>query len=218
MPFYNELLTIALSKGRLLSETLRVLQSKGIEISDYSIDSRKLCFEINEKKLRFILVKPVDVLLWIEKGFADLGIVGNDLLLEKGKDFVELFDLGIGKCKICICVKPGVNIKDVKSVASKYPNITKKFFDKQAQHIDIIHLNSSVEVAPMLNIADCIVEIVQSGKTLEENGLMIYDTIEEISTKIIKKQKYSYEKEVQINEFLTNLKNDSYKNKISFSV
>lgn len=206
----EEFITIALSKGRLLSETLQILRASGINIPLDLESSRELCFELSEQNLRFILVKSVDILLFLEKGIADLGVVGSDLLIEKGEGFVDILDLKIGQCELCVCAKPGINIRDVKSVASKYPVITKRYFDQQYHDIEVIYLNGSVEIAPVLNMADCIVEIVQSGKTLAENGLIIYEKIEEISAKIVKRKKSLYEKEKQINDFLANFNNYFY--------
>ncbi|PEA52936.1 ATP phosphoribosyltransferase [Bacillus pseudomycoides] len=210
MSVNEEFVTIALSKGRLLPETLQILRASGINIPFDLENSRELFFELSKQNLRFILVKSVDILLFLEKGIADLGVVGSDLLLEKGEDFVDILDFKIGQCKMCVCAKPGINIRNIKSVASKYPVITQKYFDHQHHDVEVIHLNGSVEIAPVLNMADCIVEIVQSGETLAKNGLIVYEKIEDISAKMVKRKTSLYKKEKQINDFMENFKKFFY--------
>lgn len=205
----EEIFTVALPTGRLLPEVLQILRGSEINFPFDLYNSRKLVFEISKQNLRFILVKPVDVLLLLEKGIADLGVVGSDLLIEKSDHFVSMFDLEIGQCQMCVCVKPGTDIRSIKSVASKYPVITKKYFEQKQIAVEVMHLSGSVEIAPILGMADCIVEIVQSGKTLAENGLIVYEKIENISAKIVKSKSFLHTREQQITNFIESLRRDT---------
>ena len=170
-------LTFALGKGRLANKTLELLEEIGItceEMKDKS--SRKLVFVNEERKLRFFLAKGPDVPTYVEYGAADIGVVGKDTVLEENRRVHEVLDLGFGKCRMCVCgpessrelLKHHERIR----VASKYPNIAKDYFyNKKHQTVDIIRLNGSVELGPMVGLSDVIVDIVETGSTLKENGL-----------------------------------------------
>ena len=184
-------LTFALGKGRLANKTLELLEEIGItceEMKDKS--SRKLVFVNEERKLRFFLAKGPDVPTYVEYGAADIGVVGKDTVLEENRRVHEVLDLGFGKCRMCVCgpessrelLKHHERIR----VASKYPNIAKDYFyNKKHQTVDIIRLNGSVELGPMVGLSDVIVDIVETGSTLKENGLAVLEEICPLSARMI---------------------------------
>ena len=187
-------LTFALGKGRLANKTLELLEEIGItceEMKDKS--SRKLVFVNEERKLRFFLAKGPDVPTYVEFGAADIGVVGKDTVLEENRRVHEVLDLGFGKCRMCVCgpessrelLKHHERIR----VASKYPNIAKDYFyNKKHQTVDIIRLNGSVELGPMVGLSDVIVDIVETGSTLKENGLAVLEEICPLSARMIVNQ------------------------------
>lgn len=184
-------LTFALGKGRLANKTLELLEKIGItceEIKDK--DSRKLIFVNEDLKVRFFLAKGPDVPTYVEYGAADIGVVGEDTILEENRNVYEVLDLGFGKCRMCVCgpkeaeelLKHHERIR----VASKYPNIAKEYFYNQKfQTVDIIKLNGSVELGPLVELSDVIVDIVETGSTLKENGLMVLEEICPLSARMI---------------------------------
>ena len=184
-------LTFALGKGRLAEHTLELLESIGItceEMKDKS--SRKLIFVNEELKLKFFLSKNPDVPSYVEYGAADIGVVGSDIIREQNKRVYEVLDLGFGKCRMCVCgpKEAGILLQhhEMIRVASKYPNITKDYFyNKKHQTVDIIKLNGSVELGPIVKLADVIVDIVETGSTLRENGLCILEEVCPISARMI---------------------------------
>ena len=184
-------LTFALGKGRLAEHTLELLESIGItceEMKDKS--SRKLIFVNEELKLKFFLSKNPDVPTYVEYGAADIGVVGSDIIREENKRVYEVLDLGFGKCRMCVCgpKEAGILLQhhEMIRVASKYPNITKDYFyNKKHQTVDIIKLNGSVELGPIVKLADVIVDIVETGSTLRENGLCILEEVCPISARMI---------------------------------
>lgn len=179
-------INIALPKGRLLKKVYDLFKKIGYENKELLEDNRKLVFE--NKGIRYLIVKPSDVGIYVEKGVADIGIVGKDILLENSHDIYELLDLKFGKCKICMA-----SIKDYKEdierrlrVATKYINVSKKYFDSINRDVEIIKLNGSVELAPILNLSDVIIDIVETGGTLKENNLIVIkDIIDYISSRLI---------------------------------
>lgn len=179
-------INIALPKGRLLKKVYDLFKKIGYENKELLEDNRKLVFE--NKGIRYLIVKPSDVGIYVEKGVADIGIVGKDILLENSHDIYELLDLKFGKCKICMA-----SIKDYKEdierrlrVATKYINVSKKYFDSINRDVEIIKLNGSVELAPILNLSDVIIDIVETGSTLKENNLIVIkDIIDYISSRLI---------------------------------
>ncbi len=187
-------LTFALGKGRLAKSTLALLEEIGItceEMKDKS--SRKLIFVNEELKLKFFLAKGPDVPTYVEYGAADIGVVGKDTLLEEGKRVYEVLDLGFGKCRMCVCgpqsAKELLKHHERIRVASKYPNIAKDYFyNKKHQTVDIIKLNGSVELGPIVRLSDVIVDIVETGSTLRENGLEVLEEICPLSARMIVNQ------------------------------
>lgn len=179
-------INIALPKGRLLKKVYDLFKKIGYENEELLEDNRKLVFE--DKGVRYLIVKPSDVGIYVEKGVADIGIVGKDILLENSHDIYELLDLKFGKCKICMA-----SIKDYKEdierrlrVATKYINVSKKYFDSINRDVEIIKLNGSVELAPILNLSDVIIDIVETGSTLKENNLIVIkDIFDYISSRLI---------------------------------
>lgn len=184
-------LTFALGKGRLANKTLELFEEIGItceEMKDKS--SRKLIFVNEELKLRFFLAKGPDVPTYVEYGAADIGVVGRDTILEENRNVYEVLDLGFGKCRMCVCGP--VSARDLLQhherirVASKYPNIAKDYFyNKKHQTVDIIKLNGSVELGPLVELSDVIVDIVETGSTLRENGLEVLEEICPLSARMI---------------------------------
>ena len=184
-------LTFALGKGRLAKQTLELFEKIGITCEEMKDkDSRKLIFTNEELKLRFFLAKGPDVPTYVEYGAADIGVVGKDTILEEGRKVHEVLDLGYGKCKMCVCgykdAAPLLQHHELIRVATKYPNIAKDYFyNKKHQTVEIIKLNGSIELAPILGLSDVIVDIVETGKTLLENHLAPLETIVDISAWLI---------------------------------
>lgn len=184
-------ITIALAKGRLAINTLNLLENIGIkcdEIRDKS--SRKLIFVNHDLKLKFFLAKANDVPTYVEYGAADIGVAGKDTLLEEGRKMYEVLDLGLGKCKMCVAgpssAKELLNHGELIRVATKYPNIAKNYFyNKKHQTVEIIKLNGSIELAPIVGLSEVIVDIVETGSTLRENGLVILEDICDISSRMV---------------------------------
>lgn len=184
-------LTFALGKGRLANKTLELFEQIGItceEMKDKS--SRKLIFVNEELKLRFFLAKGPDVPTYVEYGVADIGIVGRDTVLEENRNVYEVLDLGFGKCRMCVCgpesARELLQHHERIRVASKYPNIAKDYFyNKKHQTVDIIKLNGSVELGPLVELSDVIVDIVETGSTLKENGLGVLEEICPLSARMI---------------------------------
>lgn len=172
------MLRIAVAKGRLAEDLLSLFKICGIYFDEYET-SRKLLLRDRENNLEMILVKPVDTPVYVNSGAADCGIVGKDILLENESDVYSLMPLNISRCKMCVAVKNGDSLENKKfiTVATKYPNITKKYFDDKGMDSKIIKLSGAIELAPLLNMSDAIVDIVQTGKTLLENGLSVSDEI-----------------------------------------
>lgn len=180
-------LSIALSKGRLAEITLEKFAGMGLIFSDYSPKSRKLIFINDEHRIKVVLVKSGDVTTYVEQGAADIGIVGKDNLLENKPDVYEIMDLGFGKCKFSIAsLKNTKQVEDrIIRVATKYPNVTRDYFYKKGEDAEIIYLSGSVELAPLMGLSDVIVDIVETGTTLKENGLEVIEEISPVSARII---------------------------------
>ncbi|MCD7763870.1 MAG: ATP phosphoribosyltransferase [Lachnospiraceae bacterium] len=183
-------LTIALCKGRLAKQTLGLFEKIGIscrEISDP--DTRKLIFVNEEQKLRFFLAKGPDVPTYVEYGAADIGVVGKDIIIEEQRKIYEVLDLGIGKCRMCVCGPESagalLNGQERIRVATKYPNIAKEYFYNQKnQTVEIIKLNGSIELAPIVGLSEVIVDIVETGSTLRENGLVVLEEVCPLSARV----------------------------------
>ena len=187
-------LTFALGKGRLANKTLELLEKTGITCEEMKDkNSRKLIFVNKELKLRFFLAKGPDVPTYVEYGAADIGVVGSDTIMEENRRVYEVLDLGFGKCRMCVCgpaqARELLKHHERIRVASKYPNIAKDyFFNKKHQTVDIIKLNGSVELGPIVGLSDVIVDIVETGSTLRENGLEVLEEICPLSARMIVNQ------------------------------
>ena len=203
-------LTFALAKGRLAKKTLSYLEKMGIEMIEMKDpDTRKLIFVNEELKIKMFLSKASDVPTYIEYGAADIGVVGKDTILEEGRKLYEVMDLGFGKCTMCVCgpesAKELLKHQQLIRVASKYPNIAKDYFyNKKHQTVEVIKLHGSVELAPIVGLAEVIVDIVETGTTLKENGLMVLEEICPLSARVVVNQ-VSMKME---NERITNLLNE----------
>jgi len=180
-------INIALPKGRLGEKAYNMLKQSGYECPEIEEKSRKLIFENPEKCVRYFWAKPSDVAIYVERGAADLGIVGKDILLEYNPDVYELLDLQMGKCRMAVAGKRDFRdpIGRTLRVATKFPNITQRYYDSKCRDIDIIPLNGSIELAPILNLSHVIVDIVETGSTLQENNLKIFEEIVPISARLI---------------------------------
>ncbi len=183
-------LNIALSKGRLAEVAMELFEGIGIDCTELKNVGRKLILYDQTNKIRFFLVKPADVPTYVEYGAADIGIVGKDTLLEEGRNLYEVLDLGFAKCRMCVAgPKELVGKLDSipnKRVATKYPHVAREYFEHvKKESIEIIKLNGSVELAPLVGLSEVIVDIVESGKTLQENGLTVLETISDISARMI---------------------------------
>ena len=206
-------LTFALAKGRLANKTMELLEEIGItceEMKDKS--SRKLIFVNEEKKLKFFLAKGPDVPTYVEYGAADIGVVGKDTIMEENRHVYEVLDLGYGKCRMCICgpesAQELLKQHEMIRVASKYPNIAKDYFyNKKHQTVDIIKLNGSVELGPIVGLSDVIVDIVETGSTLKENGLRVLEEICPLSARMIVNQVSMQMEPERIKKLITDLRN-----------
>ncbi len=188
------MITVALPKGRLMDTTLELFCKANIANNiDYS-DSRKLIVEDKKAGFRYILAKPFDVPTYVEYGAADIGIVGKDILNENKRAVYELLDLNVGKCRMIVAVKDESNINQVSElgfsakIATKYPNIAREYFRSHGIQSEIIKLNGSIELAPIIGLADAIVDITETGRTIEENGLKIIGDVLPISARLIANQ------------------------------
>jgi ATP phosphoribosyltransferase len=182
----NEQLTIAMPKGRIFTEAVDLLRNAGFDLPPEFDDSRKLIIDVEEENFRFILAKPMDVATYVEHGVADLGIAGKDVLLEEERDVYELLDLKISGCYLAVAGLPDTKMNDVApKIATKYPNIAAAYFREQGEQVEIIKLNGSIELAPLIGLADRIVDIVSTGRTLKENGLVEYETITSVTSRLI---------------------------------
>ena len=181
------MINIALPKGRLGEKVYEMFERAGYECPSIKENSRKLIFENKEAGVRYFWVKPSDVSIYVERGAADIGVAGKDILLEYSPDVYELLDLNIGKCRMAVAAKKGFyqdNKKTLK-VATKFVNISKKYYSSICRDIEVIKLNGSIELAPILGLSDVIVDIVETGTTLKENDLDVIETIVPISARLI---------------------------------
>ena len=187
MTLQKNKIKMALAKGRVANKTIDRLKEIGYVFPDYSKESRKLIFTDTTNTLEFFLVKSPDVGTYVEKGAADIGIVGRDVLLEHPADVYELLNLKIGQCRMCVAGFKDTQIQYNRklTVGTKYPHIAKNYFTQIDQPVDLITINGSVELGPILGLCDCIVDIVESGSTLKENGLVVLRSILDISSRLI---------------------------------
>jgi ATP phosphoribosyltransferase len=181
-------LTIALNRGRILKECLPMLATAGIEPQEDPGQSRKLIFPSRAGDHRLVVVRGSDVPTYVEYGAADVGIVGKDTLLEHGSDagYYERLDLGIARCRIMVCAPAGVSLGTGKlRVATKFARVARRYFEGQGRQVSIIKLAGAMEIAPLMDLADCIVDIVDTGNTLRANGLVALEPIAEVSSRVI---------------------------------
>lgn len=181
-------LRIALTKGRLEKKSVELFQKMGYDCTQLINKGRKLVLEIPNANLEVVLAKSADVITYVEHGVCDIGIVGKDTILENGKSFYEMLDLGFGKCKMIVAAKEGTDVYEgyhQKKIASKYVGIAQDFFAQKGLDAEIIKIEGSVELAPILGLSDAIVDIVETGTTLKENGLVIIDEVCDISARLI---------------------------------
>ena len=205
-------LTFALGKGRLAKQTLELFEKIGITCEEMrDKDSRKLIFTNEELKLRFFLAKGLDVPTYVEYGAADIGVVGKDTILEEGRKVHEVLDLGYGKCKMCVCgykdAAPLLQHHELIRVATKYPNIAKDYFyNTKHQTVEIIKLNGSIELAPIVGLSEVIVDIVETGSTLRENGLEVLEEVCPLSARMIVNPVSMRMESARIKDLLTRLR------------
>ena len=180
-------LRIALTKGRLEKDTVGLLEKIGYDCTAVREKGRKLILPVGNS-IEVVLAKAADVITYVEHGVCDMGVVGKDTIMEMSGKFFELVDLGFGRCKFALAGKKGVDFYHgygVKTIATKYPNVSRSFFEKKGMDVDIVKIEGSVELAPLLNLSDAIVEIVETGTTLKENGLEVFEDIAPISARLI---------------------------------
>ena len=201
-------ITLALAKGRPAKSTIALLEKTDVQFNDFHEDSRKLVFYNNDRSIKLLFVKAIDVPTYVEKGAADIGIVGKDNILESKADVYELLDLKIGKCKFAVAGKKNYTPEkgQLLTIATKYPAIAQKHFDKKGEAIEIVKLNGSVELAPLIGLADLIVDIVETGNILKENGLTVLENIEPISTRLIVNKASFATKSTEVQQFISQLK------------
>lgn len=183
----KKMLNVALPKGRLGEKVYAMFEKAGFECPSIKENNRKLIFENEEIGVRYFWVKPSDVAIYVERGAADVGVAGKDILLEYEPDVYELLDLDIGKCRMAVAAKKDFRDDNQRTlrVATKFTNIASQYYLSKGRDIDIIHLNGSIEIAPILDLSDVIVDIVETGTTLKENNLEVFETIVPISARLI---------------------------------
>ena len=201
-------LTLAIATGRTSKKAMELLEESGVSFPDYHKKTRKLVIYDETKTVKLIFVKTADLTTYVEKGAADIGIVGKDTIMEEQTDVYELLDLNLGKCQLAVAGFPKQRMQSEAPliVATKYPLITKSFFDEKGIRIETIKLNGSIELAPLIGLSDVIVDIVETGKTLNENGLVLLDKVIDISARLIVNEASFATKMEQIGKFITNLK------------
>ena len=205
------MLNVALPKGRLGEKVYAMFEKAGFECPSIKEQNRKLIFENQEAGVRYFWVKPSDVPIYVERGVADIGVAGKDILLEYSPDIYELLDLNIGKCRMAVAAKKGFRYSRQKTlkVATKFTNIAQNYYSSFGRDIDIIKLNGSIEIAPILGLSDVIVDIVETGTTLKENDLEVIETVVPISARLIANKTSFKFKSESINKV---------KNELSFQV
>lgn len=181
----SDILKVAMPKGRIYKKASQLFRAAGIPIPEDIDDTRKLVIPIPEASLEFIMAKPVDVPTYVEYGAADIGIVGKDVLLEENRDVYELLDLGIARCRMSVIGLPNWEPGIRQRVATKYPNVASQYFREQGQQVEVIKLNGSIELAPLIGLADRIVDMVETGQTLKENGLVEFESIFDITSRLV---------------------------------
>ena len=198
------MLTIALSKGRILDQTLPLLEKAGISIAKSELESRKLILDTNLNDVKVIVIRASDVPVFVQHGAADIGIAGKDVLLEHGANGIfELLDLGISKCRLMVASKKGQDLnKSSLKVATKYVKSAKEYFYRQGKQVEVIKLYGAMELAPIVGLSDCIVDLVDTGNTLKANNLVPLELIQEISSRLIVNSAAFNTKHKEINQWI----------------
>ncbi len=209
----DEMLNIALPKGRLGDRVYEIFERAGYACPELGDPGRRLVFEAKDSGVRYFFVKPSDVAIYVERGAADIGVAGKDILLEYRPEVYELLDLGVGRCRMCVCGRPGFidDPSSVLRVATKFVRIARDYYAGLSRSIDIIHLNGSIELAPLLGLSDVIVDIVETGVTLRENGLAPLAEVCGISARLIANRvscKFKYDAVTELTERLKNVLED----------
>lgn len=184
----NSKVRIALTKGRIESKAVELLDRIGYDTSELKNKGRRLILSIPNEDIEVVLAKAADVITYVEHGVCDIGVVGKDTIMEHGGKFFEVLDLGFGRCKFALAGKKGSSFYDgygVKTVATKYPAVTRAFFEGKGMDVDIVKIEGSVELAPLVGLSDGIVDIVETGTTLKENGLEVFEDVAPISARLI---------------------------------
>ncbi len=201
-------LRIALTKGRLEKDTLGLLESLGYDCEMVRNKGRRLILPIPNGNMEVVLAKAADVITYVEHGVCDLGVVGKDTIMEMQGKFYELLDLGFGRCKFALAVKKGTDFYNgfsVKTIATKYPNVARAFFESKGMDIDVVKIEGSVELAPLLELSDGIVDIVETGTTLKENGLEVFEDVCKISARLIANTVSMKLRQTEIEALTTNI-------------
>ena len=203
------MISIALTKGRIEKDAVKIFEKAGFGIDELKSKGRKLVFNDSKEEIKYFLVKANDAVTYVEHGVADMAIVGKDTLLEKGENYYEVLDLGIGKCKFIVATLPNVNIFNrighIK-IGSKYPNVSKRYFEGKGMDVEVIKIEGSVELAPILGISEGIVDIMETGTTLKENGLIVVDEICDRSSRVIVNKSSFKLKRNEINEVIDRIR------------
>ncbi|MCL2159337.1 MAG: ATP phosphoribosyltransferase [Oscillospiraceae bacterium] len=199
------MIKIALTKGRLEEQAIKLFEKSGYDASELKDKGRKLLFEIKNAAIELVLAKAADVTTYVEHGVCDIGIVGKDTIMECGKSFYEVLNLNFGKCRFALAGPVGKNFYggySHKIIATKYPNVAKRYFNEKGLDVEIVKIEGSVELAPILGLSDGIVDIVETGGTLKENGLVIIEEIAQISARVIVNKTSIKLKKNEVDEFI----------------
>ena len=201
-------LTLAIATGRTSKRAMKFLEDAGIEFPDFHNKSRKLVIYDTTNKIKLIFAKTADLSTYVEKGAADVGIVGKDTIMEEQPDVYELLDFEFGKCKLIVAGFPDQELNNGKklTIATKYPAVTEAFFEEKGKRVETIKLNGSIELAPLIGLSDIIVDIVETGTTLKQNGLVVLDEIADVSARLIVNKASYARKTEQIQSFINQLK------------
>ena len=208
------MISIALTKGRIEKELVKVLEKSNFSVDELKDKGRKLVFNDNLNDIRYFLVKANDTVTYVEHGVADIAVVGKDTLLEREGDYYELLDLKIGKCKFIVATLPNIDIfKKIGhiKIGTKYPKVAKRYFESKGMDVEIIKIEGSVELSPILGISEGIVDIMETVITLKENGLIVVDEICDISTRVIVNKSSFKLKKKEINNFIDKIRSVSSK-------
>lgn len=201
----NRKVRIALTKGRIEDKAVNLLEKAGYDVSELRAKGRRLILPIPNEDIEVVLAKAADVITYVEHGVCDIGVVGKDTIMEHGGKFFEIADLGFGKCRFALAVKKGTDFYSgygVKTVATKYPEVTRGFFEAKGMDVDIVKIEGSVELAPLVGLADGIVDIVETGTTLKENGLEVCEDVAPVSARLIVNTVSMKLKQERINEIV----------------